>query len=230
MSIFIFFRSILTVSLLTGAVPVFCQVMPHQGQQEVAGRGSTANSLQAAPDDEYVITWDTLSHVDAQYTKRIWRDIDLNASANDLLRTPATESPLLQILIDGIQNGTLKPYAAREDRFAGELKTDSIRKFMKPDVSATITKLRIKEDWSMLSNGKMLVRIVGIGPVVVPETENGIGREQPAFWLYYPALRKYLAMQKVSGVKNADVHNLDDVFQGRYFESTIIKVHNISQQ
>lgn len=66
---------------------------------------------------------------------------------------------------------------------------------------------------------KIVVRIVAMAPVIEPV--DG-GDSKPAFWVYYPDARAYLAQQRIARPGNGP-ENFDEVFEGRFFSSKIDK-------
>ncbi len=72
----------------------------------------------------------------------------------------------------------------------------------------------------------MVVRIVGIAPVIDIIGDDGVYRgSQAMFWLYYPDIRGLLAQYEVFNPQN-DVYRYtwDEFFESRQFSSKITKV------
>ena len=92
-----------------------------------------------------------------------------------------------------------------------------------------VTKYRLKEDWVFDRNlGRMVVRIVGLAPILDRYNEDGSYRgSQAVFWMYYPEIRPMMAQYEVFNPDN-DVARLswDEYFEGRFFSSRIIKTSN----
>ena len=179
------------------------------------------------PDLTYHTNWEPMAERQVTWTKRVWRTIKLNDPANRYLTTPSLRSSLASILFNGLLQGTYKAYSAADERFANELSPESIHTMLAsaPLSPAAIKAFRIREDWVYNAReNKLVVRIVGIAPLVTTTTAGGKTEEQPAFWLYYPSTRPYLAAHAVAGTKSFNTDNLDKIFELRQFSSTIEKV------
>lgn len=159
----------------------------------------------------------------------------------------------IEIILDAVKKGKVKAYSNMDDRFATALSTDQILELLigVPDTvrvidpvtgeesmvitsrefnPTTVTKYRIKEDWIFDRNlGRMVVRILGMAPIkdVYDDNTGAYRGSQPVFWLYYPEMRPMLAQYEVFNPEN-DVARMtwDDYFEGRFFDSRIIKTSN----
>ncbi|MCD6013352.1 MAG: gliding motility associated protein GldN [Flavipsychrobacter sp.] len=178
------------------------------------------------PNQTQPIPWNYIAERDIRVIQRIWRDIDIHDERNRLL---AANSQLAIILTEGFFNGSYKAYSAVNDRFTTPLTREEFIKLLTPGSGgfnpAVVTKYRIKEDWLYLkSSGAVEVRIVGIAPVAEVKDANGIAKEQPAFWIYYPDARKHLAQNKVINKEQPYIFNWDELFESRQFDGEIDKV------
>ncbi len=92
------------------------------------------------------------------------------------------------------------------------------------------TRLRIKEGWFFNeATSTMETRIIGIAPIVQRFDDNGnFLNEGPAFWVYYPELRPYLAKFPAFNPSNDAARSTwADIFDKRQFSSSITKQSNV---
>lgn len=172
-------------------------------------------------EDKYALPWERIEWKDIAWKKRVWRDIDVRKLENRAFDNLAT------VLVEGFLKGAYKAYSAADDRFTTELTKEQFIALLtsRGFNPATVTKYRIKEDWLFLSNeNRIVVRILGIAPIRESATSDGPVLPQPAFWLYYPDTRNFLAQQKVVSKENPYILNWDNLMEGRHFNSDIDKV------
>lgn len=203
-----------------------------------------------------ILNWQPIRENDIMWKKRIWREIDTREKQNMAFRYPGDENTgggyFIEILLDGVKKGKIKAYSNFDDRFTQALSRDQITEMLvgKPDTVMSenpvtgqvemrisnrefnpdvVTKYRIKEDWMFDRNlGRMVVRIIGIAPLIDRYNDDGTYRgSQPMFWLYYPEIREVIAQYEVYNPEN-DVARMswDEYFEGRFFSSRITKVSN----
>ncbi len=169
----------------------------------------------------YALPWQQIQMSNIAWQKRMWRDIDARKLENRAFDKLAT------VLVEGFLKGAYKAYSAADDRFTTELTREQFIELLtsRGFNPATVTKYRIKEDWLFLNKeNELVVRIVGIAPVREVAGPDGTVTSQPAFWLYYPDTRNFLAEQKVVSKENPYVLNWDKLVEGRHFNSDIDKV------
>ncbi|MBS1643427.1 MAG: gliding motility protein GldN [Bacteroidetes bacterium] len=200
--------------------------------------------------------WQPLREADVLWKKRVWREIDTREKQNLAFRYPGDDQTgggyFIEILLDAVKKGKIKGYSTFDDRFTSALtkdqimekllgKTDTIpqedpvtgkitmiysHRDFNPDI---VTKYRVKEDWIFDRNlGRMVVRIIGIAPLVdVIDNDGNYRGTAPLMWIYYPEARPVFAQYEVFNPEN-DVHRLtwDDYLEGRYWSGRIIKVSN----
>jgi gliding motility associated protien GldN len=202
------------------------------------------------------IPWQYLREDDILWKKRVWREIDTREKPNVGFRYTGDEQSgggmFIEILIDAIKRGKIKAYSNFDERFTQVLTKDALMEQLipPPDTSIIvdpvtgqetvriirndfnperITKYRIKEDWIFDRNvGAMIVRIVGIAPVMAVIGDAGDYRGDKAiFWIYYPDCRNLLAQYEVFNPHN-DIarYTWDEFFESRQFSSKITKVSN----
>ena len=158
--------------------------------------------------------WHFISESDISKKIRAWRDIDSNDPQNKLL---AANSQLASILVNGFFSGAYKAYSAVDDRFTTQLSRQDIINLLTAGSGgfnpANVTKYRIKEDWIYISStGSMEVRIVGLAPLITIKNVDGSAQDKPAFWVYYPDARNYLAQNKVISKEKPYILNWDQAF------------------
>lgn len=98
-----------------------------------------------------------------------------------------------------------------------------------PEDWRAFSKLWIKEEWYFDTRHSMLqVRILGLCPVrLVLNKDNGTLEPRPAFWVYFPEVRRLLAKVALYNPRNdAQVVSFDDLFFSRRFSSYIIRESN----
>ncbi len=202
------------------------------------------------------IPWQPIREDDILWKKRVWREIDTREKPNVGFRYTGDENSgggmFIEILVDAIKRGKIKAYSNFDDRFTQILTKESLMEMLiqKPDTQmivdpitgqekmvivnhdfdpSKITKYRLKEDWIFDRNqGQMVVRIVGIAPVIDIVGDAGDYRGSKAlFWIYYPDCRNLLAQYEVFNPMN-DIarYTWDEFFESRQFSSKITKVSN----
>lgn len=152
------------------------------------------------------------------WEKRIWRQIWRDE--NPLL---FNENALFNVLAENINSGAIQAFHPKYDDFRTELDT-------KVSVSDyEIIAYKIVED-SFFDNERLVseTRIIGICPVAV----NKLNRDTAdLFWVYFPAVRKYIAHKNVTGKEvPAKVKTLDDLFFYRCFYGKITKEANMKDK
>jgi gliding motility associated protien GldN len=98
---------------------------------------------------------------------------------------------------------------------------------LKPD---DIRQYYLKEDWFFEKQRSVMdVRIIAIAPVIeVNDEVNGKYTYKPLFWLYYPAIRDYLAQFYCYNPYNdAEWRTYDEIFHKRMFNSYTYMESNV---
>jgi gliding motility associated protien GldN len=204
--------------------------------------------------------WQPLREADVLWKKRVWREIDTREKQNLAFRYPGDDQTgggyFIEILVDAVKKGKIKAYSTFDDRFTTALTKEQIMEKLvgKPDTITqedpvtgqtkqlirsrdfnpdVVTLYRIKEDWMFDRNlGRMVVRIIGIAPLVDIKNEDGTTRAStPLLWIYYPEARPVFAQYEVFNPEN-DVQRLtwDDYLEGRYWSGRIIQVSSGSNE
>jgi gliding motility associated protien GldN len=198
---------------------------------------------------------------DVLWSMRVWQVIDLREKMNQPMYFPPTPSgnmrSLMQVIMDGIADGTIRPYSLDADDFSipldpeellGSLHRTETITMERPDppydqFDTTITisfnpadvmRFRIKEDWYFDTKRSVLeVRVLGICPVVEaidPITGETRG-DAPLFWIYFPEVRDIFVNAPVFNRQNdAQRMSYDDLFLKRFFSGTIYKASNVQDR
>ncbi|TNE66199.1 MAG: gliding motility protein GldN [Bacteroidetes bacterium] len=201
--------------------------------------------------DRAVLAYQPVREGDILWETRIWRIIDVREKMNLPFSFP--EAPLARILGTAALSGDLTVYDPGDDRFSRKLsaaelrnalyRKDSIRVVdvdtgeerirvveQTPDWNA-VKRFRIKEAWFFDSRtGTLQFRILGIAPLFnITSTEGDFLYERPMFWVHYPSARPFLARQKayLHGNNLAATTTWEDLFEMRYFASTVYKENNL---
>ncbi len=205
------------------------------------------------------IPYPYLREADITWTRRIWRVIDMREKMNQPFYFP--ERPqnnwrsFVQIIMDGLKEGTITAYSPETDQFLVPLnykelldrleRSDSVRlpRPDNPDIlydtviktefdPANVKKIKVKEDFYFDRQRSVVeVRILGICPVVdeIDKTTGEKRFEKNLFWIYFPECRNLFAKNEMFNLKNGSAGRMtyDDVFMKRMFASYIYKEENV---
>lgn len=93
-----------------------------------------------------------------------------------------------------------------------------------------IAQYYVKEDWFFEKQRSVMdVRIIAIAPVIESEdASSGKFTYKPLFWLYYPAIRNYLAQYySYNPYNDAEWRTYDEIFHKRMFNSYTYMESNV---
>ena len=247
-------KKIIIVLLLTfGMQSVYAQHSnsKQQSDQPPVDGYSVRSDLQ----DRRVIPYSNVRSGDVVFSKRVWREIDLNDEKNHIFASP--QAKLIDVLVEAINAGELTAYdptptkqdptgdsflkrmtsteafgrfvdsvlVPEFDQDGNEIGSSMVAGEFDPE---SVTRFRIKEDWFYDKQRSVFEpRIVGLAPLMKISMGGVELDEQPAFWIYFPEARHILINKEVADpVNDATGISFDDLFTRRSFASTIVKESN----
>jgi len=191
---------------------------------------------------------------DIAYSVRIWEDVDTRQPKNRSLMYALNDmgtQPLIAIILKAINQNAITAFSSEDDRFTTPLTPQQVKEAMGNglDTSAkydlegniigyqvrnkaidldSIYTFRLKEDWFYdRKYGQMMVRIIGIAPVVPFTLSTGEvipNSEHPMFWLYFPDLRSVLTKYKAYNMHSPGTKiPFNELFDMRLFKGQIVK-------
>jgi gliding motility associated protien GldN len=202
------------------------------------------------------VPYPPLRKADVMWERRIWRVIDMRQKMNQPFYYPVEPHnnwrSLIRVLLDALKEGSITAYdISPTDEFLVPLTYQEIinrqvdtmhNTFKRPYPpydeydsviytvfdATKVMRIRIKEDWYFdKQRSQMLVRIIGVCPVMMKELGNEEFPE-PLFWIYFPESRPIMAKALVYNRHNDAMRlSYDDIFWKRMFNSFIYKESNV---
>ncbi len=190
------------------------------GQNRNAPLAMNSSKTVAAPG--HYVPWKPIKESDITRHRRVWEDISLSEKNNDLFGPHNTGIALVNALINGVMDARMLAYSPVDDRFTTGLKAEEFSAITEKisNNNTHITKFMIKEDSLWLNTGEVTVQIVGLAPVGYTTGPDGVIKEEPLFWVFYPDCRVYLSQYIAAGS-----YSWDDILERRSFTGKVTKVH-----
>lgn len=191
---------------------------------------------------------------DVMWEKRVWREIDLKEKINHTLYFPVDYQPcrisLFQLVTKHILTGDIIAFA--DENFYSPMSLSEMRKKLvdkvetmeiryKPDgtqeevpitaydsssIFTSVIKVRMVEDW-YINSGRSGLEVRPVGMAFYEYVEEKEAYKE-LFWVYFPAVKPFLAKYRSFNPKNImDKSSFDDVFTRREFSSRIVKESNV---
>lgn len=182
----------------------------------------------------------TIREADVMWERRVWRMIDLQEETGKRLSTSQVGCmDLYEVIRHGLlDEGSITAFDPgpdqKDDGFSVPMSRPELELlFEKVETGpGSIARIMIKEDWIFdRQRGEMIVRIIGVAPMVevLGELDEVRGYE-PIFWLYYPECRLLFARWINSEENDGSATSYESYFAQRRFNSTIIKVSNVQDR
>lgn len=191
---------------------------------------------------------------DMMWEKRVWREIDLREKINHTLYFPVDHQPcrisLFQLVTKHVLTGDIIAFA--DENFYSPISLsemrkklvqtveipqvyydekgneyfDTIKSFDSTSIFTSIIKVRMLEDW-YINSGRSGLEVRPVGMAFYEYVEEKEAYKE-LFWVYFPAVKPFLAKYGSFNPKNImDKSSFDDVFTRREFSSRIVKESNV---
>jgi gliding motility associated protien GldN len=197
------------------------------------------------------IAYDFVREADVFWSKILWRVIDCREKLNRPFVAP--KMPLITVLMDAAEAGTVTLYDGLDDEFTTplddiksvpalssstdstwvwdpETETETLMVITNDFNPETVNKFRIKEVWFFNENtSTMEVRILGIAPIMEKYGEFGDYQgDVPLFWAFFPDLRETMVRTTAyNPLPNGVQLTFDHIFSLRLFSSYVVKEDNV---
>ena len=189
------------------------------------------------------------------FNVRVWENIDTRKAGNRNLMYALDDfgsHQLITLILTAINEGKLTAFSPEDDRFTTPMTPEQVKESMGNgldtsavyDLDGNIASYQVrskaidldsvftfclKEDWFYdKGRGKMMVRILGIAPIVPYKLSTGEvlpNSEHPLFWIYFPDLRSILTKYKAYNTHQGTGTKIpfNELFDLRQFEGTMVK-------
>lgn len=245
------------IFLFIGIVALLVVATKHEAKAQIIDGAYKRSDLK----DRKPTSLPSIREADVMWRKKVWRIIDLREKINQPMYFPTKDIDgrfnLVNLFIEGIKNGKLTAYDAKNDdefkvpmtfeqvkeSFGATTRTQMVRDVdtgeLKPKVvtgeirSEEVKQIMVKEEWVFdKQTSTMNVRVIGICPIQEFYREGDVNQEsvqrRQVFWIYYPEAREIMASSEVFNPQNtARNASFDDIFLKRRFNSYIVKEENI---
>lgn len=209
---------------------------------------------QAPYQQSKALPYPTVKQENISFNVRIWENIDTRKPGNRSLMYALDDfgsHQLITLMLSAIKEGKITAFSSEDDRFTTPLTPQQVREAMGDglDTAAvydmdgnlsgyqvrsktidldSIYTYCIKEDWFYDKNyGKMMVRILGIAPIVSYKLSTGDiipHSEHPIFWLYFPDFRSVLTKYKAYNTRSTGTKiPFEELFDLRQFKGKMVK-------
>lgn len=249
-------RFVLTILFTWMAAQSFAQV-PEAADRSMVLTG-TIHPLKTIVEQK-PIPLTNFNGANVEWSKRVWRKIDLREKINHIYYYPLQKSSERESLIQALMRGVLEEEmidAYEDDGFKipkskqqilAELSRTDTNYVDDPDKpgqvkpvvyknefnTASIKQYFVKEDWYYDKDRQQLhVRIKAIAPVQeVLESNGTLKGYKILFWVYYPQARYTLASTEAFNRHNDAARlSFDDMFIKRFFSSYIYKELDLDEK
>lgn len=209
---------------------------------------------QAPYQQSKALPYPTVKQENITFNVRIWENIDTRKPENRPLMYALDDfgsHQLITLMLSAIREGKVTAFSSEDDRFTTPLTPQQVTEAMgngldtaavydmdgnlsgyqvrtkSIDLDSVYT-FCIKEDWFYDKNyGKMMVRILGIAPIVSYKLSTGDiipHSEHPIFWLYFQDFRSILTKYKAYNTQHTGTKiPFEELFDLRQFKGQMVK-------
>lgn len=209
---------------------------------------------QAPYQQSNALAYPSIRQENITFNVRVWENIDTRKPGNRHLMYALDDfgaHQLITLLLSAINDGKITAFSSEDDRFTTPMTPQQVRESMGNgldtsavyDLDGNITGYQVrsktidldsvftfclKEDWFYDKGyGKMMVRVLGIAPIVPYKLSTGEtipNSEHALFWLYFPDLRSLLTKYKAydNGATGTKIP-FNELFDLRQFNGTMVK-------
>ena len=137
---------------------------------------------------------------DVEKCRRIWKGISPDErDQNSRFQAFNAKTPLINVLIQGVNEGKIKAYADGVPLYTTPLTSEEFAAVTKKISGNKNIKYVVKEDSLILKTGEVTSFMLGLSVVVSTTAADGTVKDETLFCLFYPDCRNYLAETPVIG-------------------------------